>query len=111
MTRGALAAATLAVLALASPARAFVVEVTTSVPVSEAADHATIKSAVQSAVDGVLKDAIAFTPALVVLTRAVVVGERLYLRVLIADSEGVKTFQDLAAPETDAAAATPRIDL
>jgi hypothetical protein len=110
--RLALAAAALAWLTVSDPADAFIVEVTTSVAVSDADDHATIKSAVQSAVDGVLKDAIAFTPTMVVLTRALVVGERLYIRLLIADQEGEKTFKDLAEPDDDArGSASPKIDL
>lgn len=112
MKRLAFAAAALAWLAVAHPADAFLVEVTTSVAVSDADDHATIKSALQTAVDGVLKDAIAFTPTMVVLTRALVVGERLYIRLLIADQEGEKTFKDLAEPDADApGSASPRIDL
>lgn len=112
MKRLALAAAALAWLAVAHPADAFIVEVTTSVAVSDADDHATIKSALQTAVDGVLKDAIAFTPTMVVLTRALVVGERLYIRLLIADQEGEKTFKDLAEPDDDArGSASPKIDL
>jgi hypothetical protein len=112
MRRGVLAAATLALLGIVTPASAFLVEVTTSVAVSESDDQAKIKSAVQSAVDGVLKDAIAFTPTLVVLTRALVVGERLYIRLLIADAEGEKTFKDLAEPDADSGgAASPKLDL
>ncbi len=105
-------AAALSLLTLATPASAFVVEVTTSVAVSESDDQATIKSAVQSAVDGVLKEAIAFTPTMVMLTRALVVGERLYIRLLIADQEGEKTFKDLAEPDDEAAgSASPRLEL
>jgi cytochrome c biogenesis protein CcdA len=113
MKRGMLAAATLGLLSVASPAAAILVEVTTSVAMNEADDQAKIKHAVQSAVDGVLKDAIAFTPTLVVLTRAVVVGERLYLRLLIADQDGEQTFKELAEPHADDAAgsASPPIEL
>lgn len=53
MKRLALAAPALAWLAVAAPADAFVVEVTTSVAVSDADDGAQIRSAVKSAVDGV----------------------------------------------------------
>ena len=113
MKRGALAAAALALLGLAAPASAFVVEVTTSVAVRDAEDQATIRSAVQSAVDDVLKDAIAFTPTLVVLTRAMVVGERLYLRLLIADEDGERTVNDLADPPAaeSGRASAPRLEL
>ncbi len=112
MTRGVLAAAALSLLTVADPASAFLVEVTTSVAVSEADDQATIKTALQSAVDGVLKEAIAFTPTMVVLTRALVVGERLYIRLLIADQEGEKTFKDLAEPDEESSgSASPKLEL
>ena len=111
MKRLAIAAAGLAWLSFAQPADAYLVEVMTSVAVGDADDHAQLKTALQSAVDGVLKDAIAFTPTMVVVTRAMMVGERLYIRLLIADEDGEKTFKDLAAPDGDAAAgsARPRI--
>ena len=107
-----LIAAALAVLVLAAavrPATAFVVEVTTSIAVSDADDQAILKSALQTAVDGVLKDAIAFRPTLVVLTRALVMGDRLYIRLLVADQEGEQTVKDLAEPDDDSGpSATPR---
>jgi hypothetical protein len=57
-------------------------------------------------------DAIAFTPTMVMVTRALVVGERLYIRLLIADQDGEKTFKDLAEPDADeAGSASPKIDL
>jgi hypothetical protein len=99
--RGVLAAVTLALLSAASPARAYLVEVTTSVEVGEADDQATVKTAVQNAVDGVLRDAIAFKPTLVVLTRALMIGERLYIRLLIADQDGEETAKGLVAPKGD----------
>ena len=112
MTRVALAAAALAWLSLAMPAHAFLIEVTTSVAVSDTDDQAQIKQALQSAVDDVLKDAIAFTPTMVVLTRAMLVGERLYIRLLIADQEGEKTFKDLAEPDDDApGSASPKLEI
>ena len=108
-----LAVAALALLAVTRPAAAFVVEVTTSVAVTEADDQAKLKTALQSAVEGVLKDAIAFTPTLVVLTRALVVGDRLYIRVLIADQEGERTVKELAEPdeETPEGSASPRTEI
>jgi hypothetical protein len=111
MKRGLLAAAAIGVLGLATPAPAFVVEVTTSVAVRDADDQAQITRAVRSAVDDVLKEGIAFTPTLVVLTRAMVVGERLYLRVLIADQDGDRTVEDLAEPRDPEGSARPKVDL
>jgi hypothetical protein len=95
-------APTLGLLLLAaSPASAYLAEVTTSVAVSDTDDRAAVQQALMSAVDGVLKEAIAFTPTLVVLTNAAVVGDRLYIRLLIADQEGEKTFNELQPPEED----------
>ena len=53
-----------------------------------------------AAVDGVLKQAIAFTPTLIVLTSATVVGDRLYVRLLVADQDGERTFDELNRPES-----------
>ena len=101
--------AALTLVAAGRPAAAFVVEVTTSIAVSDADDQAMLKSALQTAVDGVLKDAIAFKPTLVVLTRALVMGDRLYIRLLVADQEGEQTVKDLAEPNEDSEpSATPR---
>ena len=105
------ALAALTLLGAARPAPAFVIEVTTSVAVSDADDHAILKEALQSAVDGVLKGAIAFTPTLVVLTRALVIGDRLYVRLLVADKEGEQTVKDLADDEADSPSASPRLKI
>jgi hypothetical protein len=93
------AAATVLALGLsASPAAAYLAEVTTSVAVSDAGDQRALQDALMTAVDGVLKDAIAFTPTLIVLTSAAIVGDRLYVRLLVADAEGERTFDELNAP-------------
>ncbi|HEV8616334.1 MAG TPA: hypothetical protein VGU22_12660 [Methylomirabilota bacterium] len=89
----------------AAPASAFVVEVTTSVAVADAADQRELSDAVRSAVDDVLSDAIAFRPTLILLTHAAIVGDRLYIRLLLADKDGEQTFRDLGpgreTPETE----------
>lgn len=105
--------AALTLIGVAQPAAAFVIEVTTSVAVRDADDHASLKSALQTAVDGVLKGAIAFTPTLVVLTRALVIGDRLYIRLLVADQEGEQTVKDLVDPEEDDVppSASPRLKI
>ena len=94
-----LAAAALGLAWLATPAEAYLVEVTTTVAVADATDQSELRQALQTAVDDVLKDAIAFQPTLVVLTRAMVVGDRLYVRLLIADKDGEKAVQDLETNE------------
>lgn len=89
------AAAALVLAWSATPAAAFVVEVTTSVAVADAEDQGQLKTALQAAVDNVLSDAISFTPTMIVLTHAVLVGDRLYVRLLLADQDGERTFNDL----------------
>jgi hypothetical protein len=98
MLRRLVPAAALVLLA-ASPASAYLVEVTTSVAVIDTDDRAALRTALLAAVDGVLKEAIAFTPTRVVLTSAVVVGDRLYVRLLVADEDGERTFDELNTPE------------
>jgi hypothetical protein len=93
-----LVAALALVLLTGTPASAFLVEVTTSVAVTDADDQGALQTALTEAVDGVLRQAIAFKPTLVVLTHAAVVGERLYIRLLVADSDGERTFDEMQAP-------------
>ena len=105
MRRLAAAAGAALLLSLAAPAAAFVVEVTTSVNVDDAEDGSQLKTALQSAVDTVLSEAIAFKPTMIVLTHAVVRGNRLYVRMVLADEDGERTFNDLGQ-EPDAPAAS-----
>ena len=93
-----LASALALLLLTGSPATAFLVEVTTSVAVADADDQRALQTALTQAVDGVLQDAIAFKPTLIVLTHAAVVGARLYIRLIVADSDGERTFEELQGP-------------
>jgi len=93
-----LAAALALVVSMSSPAAAFLVEVTTSIAVTGTEDRGQLQNALMTAVDDVLKEAIAFTPTLIVLTHAAVVGDRLYVRLLVADSDGERTFDELQGP-------------
>jgi hypothetical protein len=86
-------------LTAASPASAYLVEVTTSIALGDREDEAAVRQAVLSAVDDVLKEAIAFKPTMVVLTSATVVGDRLYIRLLVADQAGEETFEQLKPPD------------
>ncbi len=98
MRRGIAAGAALAALALAGPAGASVVEITTSIPLAGVGDDTPeLTTAIQSAVDEALHPAIAFRPTLVALTKASVVGERLYVRVLAADEDGERELGHLMA--------------
>jgi hypothetical protein len=93
-----LASAVALLLLTSTPASAFLVEVTTSVAVADAEDQSALQKALTEAVDGVLHEAIAFQPTLIVLTQATVVGERLYIRLLVADADGERTFEEMQAP-------------
>jgi hypothetical protein len=93
-----LAALTLVSMALFGvPAWAHVVQATTSVSLADidVNDKAEVEKALKAAVNDMIRDAIAFKPTLVALTDAQVIGERLYVRVLIADEEGERTLHEL----------------
>lgn len=97
MKKLAVAGMALFLIWLATPASAYVVEVTTSVSLAGVEDATQLKRAVQSAVDDVLKDVIAFAPTMIVLVDARTLGDRLYLRLLIADRDGERTIEQLLA--------------
>lgn len=93
-------------------AGAYVVQVVTTVPVAAATDAqgtSQLGDAVESAIRDVLSHAIAFTPTVVRIEDARIVGRQLYLVLLIADAEGEATIEGLAtdrapedAPDADA---------
>jgi len=92
----------------ATPVLAHVVEVTTSLEMpADAQDAAAVKAALQNAVERVLNDTIAFKPTLVALTDARVMGERLLVRLLIADADGERMLKDL---RDDSGSASPDED-
>lgn len=91
---GALLLAALA-LFVASPVAAHVVEVTTSLSMDEVQDRAQLQQALETEVGRVLTTAIAFKPTVVALTGARQVGERLMVRLLIADEDGERLMQTL----------------
>jgi hypothetical protein len=91
----------------ASPARAHMVEVTTSVDMPESQDSGAMKAALQKAVERVLNDTIAFKPTLIALTDARVMGEKLLVRLLIADADGERMLKDL---REDSGSASPDED-
>lgn len=91
--------AALAITTLAAPAMAYVVVVTTSIPVTSLTDEAELKTAVSSAVDDVLANAIGFTPTVITLEAVRVLGNRVHLLLLVADAEGEKTIEGLAPDE------------
>lgn len=89
----------LVITVAASPAMAYVVMVTTSVPTASLTDEAQLKTAVAAAVDDVLAHAIGFTPTVVTLEGVRVVGDRMYLLMTIADAEGEATIDGLSTDE------------
>lgn len=100
LCRTVVAGAALLTLWLASPAAGYVVEITTSVALADPVDNTQrdadqLKAALRSAVDEILKEAIAFKATLIVLTAARVVGDRLYVRLLIADQDGERIVNEL----------------
>ena len=98
--RCAVAGALVVALAMATtPAWAVVAEVTTSVSVSDTDDSAAMERALRAAVDGVLEKAISFKPTVLVVTAAMVVGDRLYVRMLLADEDGERIVGELGESE------------
>ena len=78
----------LALLTTASPAGAYVIEALTSISTDQGGDKATLEKAILAAVDDLATHVVAFTPTVVSLREAKVVGDRIYLFVLLADAAG-----------------------
>jgi len=102
-------------VAAATPALAHVVEVTTALEMPESQDASAMKAALQKAVERVLADTIAFKPTMVALTDARVMGEKLLVKLLIADADGERMLKDLqeqgtgsASPDEDEDSPQPR---
>ena len=102
-------------VAAATPALAHVVEVTTALEMPASQDASAMKAALQKAVERVLADTIAFKPTMVALTDARVMGEKLLVKLLIADADGERMLKDLqeqgtgsASPDEDEDSPQPR---
>lgn len=94
----------LAIALSAQVAGAYVVQVVTTVPVAlgtNAEDTTQLDDVAVSAVRDVLSHAIAFTPTVVRIEDARLIGERLYLVILIADADGEATMEGLVPEEAD----------
>jgi len=85
----------LALLTMASPATAYIVGALTSIRAEDAADDATLEKAIRAAVDDVTTHAVAFTPTMVSLREAKLVGDWIYLLVLLADQAGEEELKAL----------------
>jgi len=90
-----------ALLVPAPPAHASVAQVATSIPSAAIATDAQLQAAVAAAITDILKQAIAFAPSLVELQSAKLVGDRIYILLLIADPDGEETLKAFEAAERD----------
>jgi len=79
---------------------AYVVQITTSIPVAGGND-AKLKDALRAAIDDILEHAIAFEPTVVEVRDARVVGDRVYILLLIADDDGEDTMKTLSDATTN----------
>ena len=78
----------LALLVVPVPAPAYVVEAITAISAAEGEDRTRLDDAIQAAIDDVAAHAVAFTPTMVTLLDARLIGDRIFLFVLLADREG-----------------------
>ena len=90
----------LAIVVVANPVSAYVVAITTSIPATSVADDTDLKAALVSAIDDVLRHAIAFSPTFVTVLKVRVVEDRIYILLLIGDSEGEEMMKKLAVEGT-----------
>ena len=97
----------LGLLTTACPAAAYIVEALTSIRAEDAADNATLEKATRAAVDDVATHVLAFTPTMVSLREAKLVGDRIYLFILLADAAGEAEIEVLKA-DTARASQDPR---
>lgn len=97
MKRVIAAMVVLGLTALAVPAMAYVVQITTSIDLAKVGDKGELFRAVESAVDDVLANAISFSPTAVTLENVRVVGDRMYLLLLIVDADGENTLKAISA--------------
>jgi hypothetical protein len=85
----------LTVLVVADPAPAYVVEAVTAISADEGDDRARLERAIQAAMDDVAAHAVAFTPTVVALLDARLIGDRIFLFVLLADQDGERAVKVL----------------
>src|SRR5436309_9960591 len=84
-----------------SPANAFVDQVATSIPTAGVDNDAQLQEALYAAIKDVLTQAIVFRPSLVQLQRAKLVGDRIYLLLLMADPDGEEMLRRFEGAPTD----------
>src|SRR5260370_26388917 len=91
----------------AGPAGAYLIEALTSIPAGEATDEPTLEKAIRAAVADVATHAVAFRPTMVSLQEVKLVGDRIYLFILLADAAGEAEIEVLKA-DTARASQDPR---
>jgi hypothetical protein len=92
----------LAVLVVAAPAPAYVVEAVTAISAAEGEDRTRLEDAIQAAIDEVATHAVAFTPTVVALIDARLIGDRIFLFVLLADRDGERAIKVLLEERREA---------
>src|SRR4030081_898137 len=85
----------LALVTAASPAAAYVVAIPTSISANSVDDDTDLPAPLRSAVDDVLSHAVAFSPTFVTVQTARLVGDRIYILLLIGDAEGEQTIKTM----------------
>jgi len=88
--------------ALGTPAAAYVAEILTSIQAADG-EGDRLEDALKSAVYDVLQHAIAFVPTVVEVRDVRVVGDRVYILLLIADDDGaaiVEALTDIQTPKS-----------
>jgi hypothetical protein len=84
-----------------APASAYVAEILTSIPAASS-EGDQLEIAVKAAIDDVLEHAIAFVPTVIDVRDARVVGDRIFILLLVADDDGaaiVKSLREVNADE------------
>jgi hypothetical protein len=97
------AIAGLVIALTAQVAQAYVVQVVTTVPLSTATslqDPSQLGDDIVSAIRDVVRHVIAFTPTVIRIEDARVVGSQLYLVLLLADADGEALIEERAAVPT-----------
>ena len=92
----------LALVTAASPAAAYVVAIPTSISATSVDDDTDLTAALRSAIDDVLSHAVAFSPTFVTVQTARLVGDRVYILLLIGDADGEETIKTMMKSSSDA---------
>ncbi|HTG12902.1 MAG TPA: hypothetical protein VK746_19060 [Candidatus Eisenbacteria bacterium] len=92
----------LALLVVPAPAPAYVVEAITAIPAAKGDDRRRLEDAIQAAMDDLATHAVAFTPTVMALLDARLIGDRIFLFVLLADRDGERAVKVLLEERLEA---------